>query len=47
MTSTEATVKINTDECCICFHTFADDEREETGLEWVELCAQGGYMKTV
>ena len=39
-TSTEATAEINTDECCICFRTctFADDEREETGLEWVE-CA--------
>ena len=38
MTSTEATTDINPNECCICFRTFANDEREETGLEWME-CA--------
>ena len=23
-------------QCCTCYRSFADDEREETGLEWVE-----------
>jgi len=27
---------IDTNQCCICYCTFADDEREETGLEWME-----------
>ena len=38
MTLIETTAEINTDECCICFRTFADDEREKIGLEytWIE-----------
>ena len=37
----EATAEITIDECCICFRTFADDEREGTGLEWVEcVCSR-------
>ena len=27
---------IDTNQGCICYRTFADDEREETGLEWME-----------
>ena len=36
---------IDKNQCCICYHSFADDEREETGLEWVECI--GGFMKNV
>ena len=32
---------IDKNQCCICYRSFADDEREETGLEWVEcICTR-------
>ena len=33
---TKSSEVIDTNQCCVCYRTFADDEREETGLEWVE-----------
>jgi len=33
---TKSSEVIDTNQCCVCYSTFADDEREETGLEWVE-----------
>ena len=32
----EPEVSINSDECCVCFRTFQEDQREGTGLEWVQ-----------
>ena len=32
---------IDKNQCCICYCSFADDEREESGLEWVEcICTR-------
>ena len=32
----ESEQEINLDECCVSFRTFQDDQREGTGLEWVQ-----------
>ena len=34
---TKSSEVIDTNQCCVCYRTFADDEREETGLEWVPV----------
>ena len=45
----EPEVSIYSDECCVCFRTFQEDQREGTGLEWVQCVCQikGGSMKNV
>ena len=34
---------IDINQCCVCFQTFEDDEREQSGLEWVE-CACSRWL---
>ena len=34
---------IGINKCCMCFQTFEDDEREQSGLEWVE-CACSRWL---
>ena len=44
----ESESEINSDECCVCYRTFQDNQREGTGLEWVQcVYAKGGSMKNV
>ena len=31
---------INSDECCVCYRTFQDDQSEGTGLDWVQCVCQ-------
>ena len=42
----ESEQEIDSDECCVCFRTFQDDQREGTGLEWVQS-AKDGSMRNV
>ena len=34
---------INSDICCVCYRTFEDDQREGSGLEWVQ-CVCGRWL---
>ena len=34
--SSSSAAAINTNECCVCYRTFEEDQRECTGSEWVE-----------
>ena len=36
-------IDINENECCVCFRTFQEDERDGNGLEWVK-CACSRWM---
>ena len=37
------TVIIEVNQCCVCFQTFKDDKREQSGLTWVE-CACSRWL---
>ena len=38
---TATVILMSTMQCCVCFQTFEDDKREQSGLEWVECaCSQ-------
>ena len=34
---------IDVNQCCVCFQTFEDDKREQSGLTWVE-CAFSRWL---
>jgi len=38
--TTDATVVENSNQCCVCFRTYEEDQAEDTGFQWVKCVCQ-------